>query len=534
MIADTQVKRALAWATRADVGDDLRRTLSRDGRGFPSPLSVEVFLAGCLLTLQDNRQLTIANILRVLTVDISIDMQRLLGTRHWKIGRGRRTELVITRRPFENMLKRLGEELSWLPSSAPGISETERTRRAALLQSVMDRLIDASKPRDLPATGHYALDATGVWEWARAPKEEDLPLVDAKWGYKTAKSGEKEMFFGYDVYAWVRVQEVGATDPYPHLVERLVVRPAASDEPRSTIPMIRAMHAGVYPIRTLITDRAWSYKKAKRWVRKLRQLGIEQVVDLHNNDHGVRDYDGLRIVAGWPHCPAMPDKLVDIKRPAKLTLPDGSVIDDLPETTGDEIESKAKRETRKFIGKIQARRAYATRRVSGPNAEGDERHECPADAGQCRCPLKKLSMHLPADLPRVENPPQAAIQDDLPLICRQRTITVPGTVTPKVRQRHYWGSIDWIRSFARRTHVEGFFGNMKNRNTENITRGWIQVSGHARHSLLLAVAGSAYNLRLGRKLNAETDFSEDPLLKEDPPFRGWREVGPEDLGSIAA
>lgn len=531
MIPDRQVRRAVSWAQRADVGDDIRRVLSNDGRGVPSPLTVETLLAGCLLTLQDNRQLTIVNILQTLTVDISIDMQRLLGTRYWKRRGHRMVELVITRRPVENMLRQVGVRLSWLPSSAPDISKKERRRRAELLQLLMDRLIDASKPVDLPATGCYALDATGVWEWGRAPSKENSRSTDARWGYKTAKSGEKETFFGYDVYAWVRVQEVGAPDPYPHLVERLVVRPASSDEPDSTLPMVRAMHDGPYPIRTLITDRAWSYKKAKRWARKIRKLGIEQVVDLHNNDHGVRDYEGLRIVAGWPHCPAMPDELVDIRRPVKLALPDGTTVDDLPETKGDEVESRAKRETRQFITQIQQRRAFATRRVSGPNLQGDERYECPADAGQCRCPIKKLSMHLPADRPRVTNPPA---KNALPPICKQRTVTVPGTVTPKVRQRHYWGSVEWIRSFARRTHVEGAFGNMKNRNTENITRGWIQVTGHARHSLLLAVAAAAYNLRIERKWNLETSLSDDPLLTEDPPFRGWREVGPDDFGSEAA
>ncbi|MBA2955331.1 hypothetical protein GON03_13415 [Nocardioides sp. MAH-18] len=130
-------------------------------------------------------------------------------------------------------------------------------------------------------------------------------------------------------------------------------------------------------------------------------------------------------------------------------------------------------------------------------------------------------MHLPANLPLVSNPPTEAGR---PTICKQRTVTVPGTVTPKVRQVLYWGSISWIRSFARRTHVEGAFGNMKNRNTENITRGWIQVDGIARHSLLLAVAASVYNMRIARKWNQETDSSSDPLMQEDPPFLGWREA----------
>jgi hypothetical protein len=530
MITNSQVRRAMAWAHRAEVCDDIRQILSPDGRGAPSPLTVEAFLAGCLLTLQMNRPLTISNITRVLTQNTSIDMQRSLGTRYSVPRESGSIERVITRRPVENMLKQLGIRLSSLPSSAPDIPAEERLRREELLQSLMDRLIDASKPLDLAPTGHYALDATGVWEWGRAPGKNHPKPMDARWGHKTAKSGEEEIFFGFDVYAWVRIQEVGAQDPYPHLVERLVVRPAASDEPDSTLPMIRRMLAGAYSIRTLIIDRAWSFKEPERWAAKLRELAIEQVVDLHKYDHGVRDYQGLRVVAGWPHCPGMPDELIDIRRPVKLTLPDGTTVDDLPETTGDAVESKAQRETREFINRIQQRRTFATRRVAGPNRHGDERHECPADAGQLRCPLKALSMHLPADFPRVTSPPAKEVA---PPICRQRTVTVPGTVTPKVRQRAYWGSVEWIRSFARRTHVEGAFGNIKNRNTENITRGWVQVTGHARHSLLLAIAAAAYNLRVARKWQADTGVSEDPLLQEDPPFLGWQEVTQGEDGSSA-
>lgn len=70
-----------------------------------------------------------------------------------------------------------------------------------------------------------------------------------------------------------------------------------------------------------------------RWAKKIRKLGIEQVVDLHANDHGVRDYQGLRIVAGWPHCPAMSDGLIDIRRPIKLALPDGTAEMRRPRST---------------------------------------------------------------------------------------------------------------------------------------------------------------------------------------------------------
>lgn len=70
----------------------------------------------------------------------------------------------------------------------------------------------------------------------------------------------------------------------------------------------------------LAADRAWSYTLPKRWAEELRARRIEAVLDLHDKDYGVRDFEGIRMVAGAPHCPAMPDELVDIRRPAQLSV----------------------------------------------------------------------------------------------------------------------------------------------------------------------------------------------------------------------
>jgi hypothetical protein len=50
----------------------------------------------------------------------------------------------------------------------------------------------------------------------------------------------------------------------------------------------------------------------------------------------------------------------------------------------------------------------------------------------------------------------------MPTACQQRTISVPLTVTPKVRQKERWGSPAWVASYKRRTRVEGGFGLLKN------------------------------------------------------------------------
>ncbi len=126
-----------------------------------------------------------------------------------------------------------------------------------------------------------------------------------------------------------------------------------------------------------------------------------------------------------------------------------------------------------FLGQINTREQWALRRVAGPDSSGSERYECPARAGKERCPLVPQSMALPVTLPKVVELPEPSAHK----CCSQRTVTVPGDVDYKSRQRHYWGSRDWISSFSRRSRVEGWFGNLKDRSREALGRGAFRVMG---------------------------------------------------------
>jgi hypothetical protein len=103
------------------------------------------------------------------------------------------------------------------------------------------------------------------------------------------------------------------------------------------------------------------------------------------------------------------------------------------------------------------------------------------------------SLKLGVGLPTVTDPP--AEHADL-ACCTQRTITVPGPVDPKARQRPYWGSADWIAAFSRRSRVEGWFGNLKSENTEALGRGAFRVMGIAKTTLMLGIYSAATNMRL--------------------------------------
>ena len=117
-------------------------------------------------------------------------------------------------------------------------------------------------------------------------------------------------------------------------------------------------------------------------------------------------------------------------------------------------------------------------------------------------------MNGPLALPKVFDPPDPAAHK----CCSQRTVTVPGEVDYKSRQRHYWGSRDWISSFSRRARVEGWFGNLKDRSREALTRGGFRVMGLCKSSLMLGIYAAATNLRLLETWAARAGLDELPAL----------------------
>ena len=94
----------------------------------------------------------------------------------------------------------------------------------------------------------------------------------------------------------------------------------------------------------------------------------------------------------------------------------------------------------------------------------------------------------------VESPDPATA----PACCTQRTVTTGRDAQPKVEQEHYWGSRKWKHRYNARTYVEGAFGNMKNTTTENVERGFFQVTGLAKVNFMVGIALVAHNLRMLR------------------------------------
>ena len=292
----------------------------------------------------------------------------------------------------------------------------------------------------------------------------------------------------------------------PKLTYALTLRPLATDVVEPGLALLDHLIARGHAVCLVVNDRAWFYMSAERWADELRRRGIDQVFDLHSTDRGLRDFEGIGMIDGAPHCTQVleeqaachdvtVDDLAIVNRPTKLVLGPTRKRASAEELANHE---KAKRELDEFNAKIAVRRLAAFRRVQNARStakdQGKERWECPAQAGKVVCANCPASALLPEGTPKVEHPPATATA---PKCCAQRAVTIPGTVTPKLRQTLYWGSPEWIESYAGRTSVEGFFGNMKNPSTENVRRGWCRVVGIVKTSVLAACEVSA---AAGRRL----------------------------------
>ena len=137
-----------------------------------------------------------------------------------------------------------------------------------------------------------------------------------------------------------------------------------------------------------------------------------------------------------------------------------------------------------------------------------------------------LSKYAPPTCP-VPNPPT---EPGLPAACKQRTISVPMTVSPKLRQRERWGTPAWIISFNRRSRVEATFGFLKNDATSNVKRGWTRQVGIIKTTLLLAVAVTASNLRQLLTWSRATGDVTDPLTLMEVGPVSFEEIDPATGG----
>ncbi len=560
MISRAEFERARALIHRSGVAETIERKLRAGRGGRPRALTCEVLLTALLLTHRRTHSLMLAEVHRTLTAELPRRLQCDLGVR-------RSDGSALSVRQVRYLMGAIAGAYAY--THQPALDEHEQTRRRNEFQALIDDLLEASLPTGHARTGRYAIDATAIDSAARGKRSgKDDPRAlgsanvdeatttsefrrkvnreaterashdpDAEWGYRTRTfDNRSSMCFGYQMLALTRVGATGQSTPEPLVTERIVVIPANATQPPSVIAAIDRLRELAHPVVEVIADRGFTYATPENWAAQLRTRSIAQVLDLHAHDHGVTDYKGVKMIAGWPHCPAMPTELDDIRRPANLS-PGARPRKQAPEKVA--AYERRVAQIAEFKAKIAARELYAFARVSRGRTVtetgkgGIERFACPAQAGKIKCPNCPLSMAIPGDIPTITDPPDKET-GAAPPACHQRTISVPPSVSPKLRQQHRWGSDEWIASYARRSRVESSFGLLKSPKHGGVKRGWTQQVGIVKTTLLLAIAVASTNLHQLLLWSRETGNTCDPLTRMSVPEAAFEEIGPAEGAGGAA
>lgn len=437
--------------------------------------------------------------------------------------------------------------------SAPKLRSEVRLARKAVVCAVKDALIDATTIQRKGSA--FAVDGTGQWAWRRglaklakklkqaskerrkegkpgdpnalevlaiamteegktAPANKPTPaeaatgmLEDADWGYRTGKDGQREVGFGFHLHTAVSVPDANADqNDEPVLVYDFAITPASADPVAETLDLLDNISRR-HKITRVIGDLLYTNFTADRWAVPLADRGIDQVIMMRSDNHGVVDVLGAQMQHGWLHCPAAPMN----DRPVPPSSP-------LEECDWDALHHAVE----------DFRYAWAfDRKESGLGASQTSKWICPATCGRSGCHARGADNVLAATrqgLPVITPPSDWQTRD----CCTKKTIDfTPNATEPshqrKLMQRFYYGTAKHRAWYKRRTYVEGVFGILKNPSRQRMRRGQNRLPGLAMQMILTAIKISVFNeeqLRAWHDLTGKGP-ADHPLLQPDPAYHGW-------------
>lgn len=521
----------LELVRRSEVHQTIEAALRAGTGGAPRQLAVDVFLTGALLTATHKRSGVLTRVRETLVKDLADQTKAAYNIRN-KAGR------EVTMRQLYYLVDRIANLYEYQEARCEeDVAVTERARRQSEFESILDRLVNSTSMH-LPSEGSYAIDGTAIRSAARrkgtneqlaAANEEPGPRrqfcadMDARTGHQTETyDNGRDDYFGFALMAFTRAGSVGSSSPT--LVDHIRLVPANSHGITETMEVIEERSHTRNPIREVLADRAFTYSTVETWAMPLYDLGVRQVQDMHPTDRGARPDPerGYVLIDGWPHAVGIPEHLIYIAPPPKASIPS--------------LKKKASRAEKaehaaaiialqRFRDLIAERRTWAFELLGAQTSAGGRRYISPARAGKRRCVGYADSLYLDADTPECVHPPGQPI----PKACRQATITVPFKFGLKLRQEHYWGSDEWLASYARRSRVESTFGLLKSPNGGGVKRGWTGLTGLIRTAFMLAIQVAACNLRTLLRWARATGFDADPLVQVNLNDYGFLELGADGL-----
>jgi hypothetical protein len=405
-------------------------------------LRVRTLLLGMLIVLADHRPAHLTRVHQALTTLPEDDQCRLGVIADWKHGPHQLTYRQ-TERTFGLVTAALAKDI---PDGLP----------SARLQRLCDDLLEASIPGQFKnASTSLAVDWTDTETFSRPPPRgtRDCADPEASWGHRSGggPGQDSELFFGYYASAATMMRDEHGP-AVPELTRRMTACSCRHDPARALVPVLTAMPANGIGLGDILSDSGYAHRDASAWAIPMRVGGGQLVQDLHPNDRGPRGtHHGAIIANGNLYCPATPTTLLELGPLARDATPDQTAAHD--QTTAETAR-------------------YKLGRITTDDADGYHRVICPAVMGKIRCPLRPASMALDRGRPEILTPPGHP-----PACCTQQTITVPPDVAAKTRQKHDYPSKEHRKSYARRTGAERTFSTVKDPATNNIARGWTQLTG---------------------------------------------------------
>ena len=425
----------------------------------------------------------------------------------------------------------LGGALDHSEARTPHLTVAQRESRMHRLDEFVTEYLSATIYRETNDPKDFAIDATAVpapERHATKPRidvekyEADVdgedseltpenPIMaisrrgskgasDATWRGKTStkKSGahKLEWFHGYfaNAVASIPVEESGQSDRSQ--VYSFTLTSAREDMFDGTIRAIDKVQRR-YGMENLVGDRYYSNLKYDRWWTALDYRGINPVNDLSHNQQGFTDFDGIKVAAAWPHCPATPPELGNIP-----TLG--------PQPTVEEV--------RKFESKISERELYAMA-TQKKFTKDTGRFSCPAVVGKVGCPIRgRASMDWANEngLTIVMNPPEG---DHLPLCCVNETFTLNVKTNAQKSafrnfQHRYWGGKKWKALYRCRSSIERVFGYAKQH--YRLDRNTYSYRGFGLSTVVLTALFAEVNIRKLEKWAAEGNRVIDHPILNNP------------------
>ena len=366
------------------------------------------------------------------------------------------------------------------------MDDDEASSARTRLELFMGQLLSASAeqcPRPRPCLA-YGLDATPVPLFSRGPSKRTGLCAsdpDGGWYVREGDHREREDHRGRtrSRVAWALEATLltsapatpGALASFPNLVVGLALDRAGIDPGGTATRVLRGARERGFAPGPLGVDRAYSGAMMSSFHLPARAMGFSPVVDYRLDQLGRQaNSHGAVMVEGTWYCPAMPEDLIN----ATLDQRAGRID---PDT---------------YRARIAARRAYALRRKSGPDADGYERLMCPAqgDHPRLHCELRPTSLATTGRRP-VTPPLQP------PALCRQSAITIAPDVAARYAQTLAFGSEEWARTYATlRNTIEGWNGFAKDPAHEALAQSARRrVRGIAAQGIFITLLLVAANLR---------------------------------------